>query len=78
MRIFRTSLQSGEELFISDLHVCNFLKIPLLQNVNSIEVAVPVGNVEHTIYVVAVTSFIVSGATVYLLVTLFREVENSK
>ena len=48
-----------------------------LQNVNAIEVSVPVGNVEHTTYVVGLTTFLVSGSTIYLLVTLFRSHETS-
>ena len=48
------------------------------QNVNAIEVSVPVGNSDHTTMVVGLTTFIVSGGTVYLLVTLFRTVEMKK
>lgn len=54
---------------------CEYLQIPYKVNVNAIEVSVPVGNSDHAPYVVALTTFIVSGATVYLLVALFREVE---
>jgi hypothetical protein len=46
--------------------------------VNAIEVSVPVGNSDHTTFVVGLTTFIVSGGTVYLLVTLFRSVEKKK
>ena len=44
----------------------------LFQNVNAIEVSVPVGNVDHTTYVVGLTTFLVSASTFYILVTLFR------
>ena len=59
----------------SDLR--NLQKILSLQNTNAIEVSVPVGNVEHTTYVVGLTTFLVSGSTIYLLVTLFRSHETS-
>merc|ERR1712018_1097079 len=51
---------------------CEYLYIPYEVNVNAIEVSVPVGNIDHAPYVVGLTSFVVSGSTVYLLVTLFR------
>ena len=43
------------------------------QNVNSVEVSVPVGNSDHTPYVVGLTTFVVSGGTIYLLVAIFRK-----
>ena len=43
------------------------------QNTIAIEVSVPVGNTDHTGYVVGLTTFLVSGSTVYLMVTLFRK-----
>jgi len=56
---------------------CEFLDIPYDVNVNAIEVSVPVGNVEHTTYVVGLTTFLVSASTIYLLGTLFRSHEAS-
>ena len=47
-----------------------------LQNVNSVEVSVPVGNLDHTLHVVALTTLIVSGGTIYLMVSLFRKSEH--
>ena len=44
----------------------------LFKNTIAIEVSVPVGNVDHTTYVVGLTTFLVSGSTVYLMVALFR------
>jgi len=61
----------------SGMEKCEFLDIPYDVNVNAIEVSVPVGNVEHTTYVVGLTTFLVSGSTIYLLVTLFRSHETS-
>lgn len=51
---------------------CDFLLIPYEINTIAIEVSVPVGNVDHTTYVVGLTTFLVSGSTVYLMVALFR------
>ena len=48
------------------------------QNVNAIEVSVPVGNTDHTTLVVGLTTFIVSGATVYLMVTIFCTMDKKK
>jgi hypothetical protein len=48
------------------------------QNVNAIEVSVPVGNTDHASYVVGLTTFIVSGGSVYLLVAIFRSVDKLK
>jgi len=56
---------------------CEYLMIPYEVNVNAIEVAIPVGNVEHTAFVVGLTTFLVSGSTIYLLVTLFRSYETN-
>ena len=50
----------------------------VFQNVNAIEVSVPVGNTDHTTLVVGLTTFIVSGGTVYLMVTLFRTIDKQK
>ena len=47
----------------------------ILQNVNSVEVSVPVGNSDHTPYVVGLTTFVVSGGTIYLMVSIFRRIE---
>ena len=51
----------------------NQSKSILFQNVNSVEVSVPVGNSDHTPYVVGLTTFVVSGGTIYLLVSIFRK-----
>ena len=51
---------------------CEYLQIPYKINVNSVEVSVPVGNSDHTPYVVGLTTFVVSGGTIYLMVSLFR------
>ena len=48
------------------------------QNVNAIEVSVPVGNTDLTTLVVGLTTFIVSGATVYLMVTIFCTMDKKK
>lgn len=47
-----------------------------LQNTNGVEVSVPVGNLDHTLHVVALTTLVVSGATIYLMVSLFRKSEH--
>jgi len=54
---------------------CEYLQVPYKVNTNSIEVSVPVGNSDHTWHVVGLTTFVVSGGTVYLLVALFRRTE---
>jgi len=54
---------------------CEYLQVPYKINTNSIEVSVPVGNSDHTWHVVGLTTFVVSGGTVYLLVALFRKTE---
>merc|ERR1719259_1394980 len=54
---------------------CEYLQVPYKINVNSIEVSVPVGNADHAWHVVGLTTFVVSGGTVYLLVALFRKTE---
>ena len=46
-----------------------------LQNTNGVEVSVPVGNLDHTLHVVALTTLVVSGGTIYLIVSLFRRSE---
>jgi len=61
----------------SGMEKCEYLDLPYDVNVNAIEVSVPVGNVEHTTYVVGLTTFLVSGSTIYLVVTLFRSHEIS-
>ena len=42
------------------------------------EVSVPVGNSDHAPLVVGVTTFITCGATIYILITMFREVSIKK
>ena len=56
-------------------HICFQLSFFVFdfQNVNSVEVSVPVGNSDHTPYVVGLTTFVVSGGTIYLLVAIFRK-----
>jgi len=54
---------------------CEYLVLPYKININAIEVSVPVGNARHTSFVVGLTTLIVSGATVYLMVGLFRATE---
>ena len=53
---------------------CEYLQIPYKINVNSVEVSVPVGNSDHTPYVVGLTTFVVSGGTIYLMASIFRTV----
>ena len=53
---------------------CEYLQIPYQINVNSLEVSVPVGNSDHTPYVVGLTTFVVSGGTIYLMASIFRTV----
>lgn len=55
---------------------CEYIQIPYKINVNAVEVSVPVGNMGHTTRVVGVTTMIVSGATVYLMVAIFRKTES--
>ena len=57
------------------LEKCEWLNLPYKINVASIEVSVPVGNTEHTSLVVAVTTLVTSGATIYLVITMFRQVK---
>ena len=41
----------------------------------SLQVSVPVGNSEHGSLVVAVTTLVTSGATIYLIITMFRQIK---
>ena len=59
---------------LSKLRIKHYLYC-ILQNVNSVEVSVPVGNSDHTPYVVGLTTFVVSGGTIYLMVSIFRRIE---
>lgn len=54
---------------------CEWLNIPYKINVVSVEVSVPVGNSEHTSLVVGVTTLVTCGATIYLIIALFRNVK---
>ena len=45
---------------------------------NAVEVSVPVGNSDHIPHVVGLTTLIVSGATVYLMVAIFRKTEEKR
>jgi len=51
---------------------CQYINLPYKINVASLEVSVPVGNSEETSLVVAVTTIITCGATIYLLIAIFR------
>lgn len=55
---------------------CEYLSIPYRANTNGVEVSVPVGNLDHTLHVVALTTLVVSGGTIYLMVSLFRRSEH--
>jgi hypothetical protein len=57
---------------------CDWLNVPYKINVPSVEVSVPVGNSDHAPLVVGVTTFITCGATIYILITMFREVSIKK
>jgi len=57
---------------------CDWLNVPYKINVPSVEVSVPVGNSDHASLVVGVTTFITCGATIYLLITMYREVTVSQ
>lgn len=52
---------------------CQYINLPYKVNVAGLEVSVPVGNSDHTSLVVAITTLITCGGTIYLLVTLYRE-----
>jgi len=54
---------------------CEWINIPYKINVASVEVSIPVGNSDHTSLVVGVTTIITCGATIYLIITMFREVK---
>jgi len=54
---------------------CEWLNIPYKINVASVEVSVPVGNAAHTSLVVGVTTCVTCGATIYLIITMFRTVK---
>jgi len=52
---------------------CQYINLPYKINVASLEVSVPVGNIEDSSLVVAVTTLITCGATIYLIITIFRK-----
>jgi len=52
---------------------CQYINLPYKINVASLEVSVPVGNIEDASVVVAITTIITSGATIYLLIAMFRK-----
>uniref|UniRef100_A0A0K2THT6 Phosphatidylinositol-glycan biosynthesis class X protein n=1 Tax=Lepeophtheirus salmonis TaxID=72036 RepID=A0A0K2THT6_LEPSM len=54
---------------------CDYLILPYKVNTKNVEISVPVGNTEHIPHVVGITTFIVSGGTVYLMVSMFRKCE---
>jgi len=54
---------------------CDWINVPYKINVGSVEVSIPVGNTEHSSLVVAVTTITTCGATIYLIITLFRQVK---
>jgi len=53
---------------------CEWLNIPYKINVASVEVSVPVGSTEHTMAVVGLTTLVTCGATIYLIIAMFRNV----
>jgi len=53
---------------------CEWVNLPYKVNVASVEVSVPVGNSEHASLVVGATTVITCGATIYLIITMFRKV----
>jgi len=55
---------------------CEWLNLPYKINVQSIEVSIPVGNTEHTSLVVAVTTIVTCGATIYLVISMFRDIKH--
>ncbi len=57
----------------SGTNKCEYMNLPYKVNVNAVEVALPVGGLEQTARVVAVTTLIVCGATIYLLGCIFRD-----
>lgn len=54
---------------------CEWVNLPYKINVASVEVSVPVGNMDHTSLVVGVTTLVTCGATIYLIITMFRQVK---
>jgi len=52
---------------------CQYINLPYRVNVAGLEVSVPVGNSDHTSLVVAVTTLITCGGTIYLLITMYRD-----
>ena len=83
MRISSNTVQNCKYMPVNNIHwlknvFCTFVHVTKFlffhsQNVNSVEVSVPVGNSDHTPYVVGLTTFVVSGGTIYLLVAIFRK-----
>ena len=55
---------------------CEWINLPYKINVASVEVSIPVGNSEHTSLVVGVTTLVTCGATIYLIITMFRQVKH--
>jgi len=60
------------------LEKCDWLNLPYKINVANIEVSIPVGNTEHTGLVVAVTTLVTSGATIYLVISMFRQIKQKE
>ena len=54
---------------------CDWLNLPYKINVANIEVNIPVGNSEQASLVVAVTTLVTCGATIYLIITITRTVK---
>jgi len=54
---------------------CDWLNLPYKINVANIEVTIPVGNSEQGSLVVAVTTLVTCGATIYLIITITRKVK---
>ena len=57
---------------------CDWLSLPYKINVAGVEVGVPVGNTDHTSLVVGVTTLVTCGATIYLVITMFRDVKRKE
>ena len=54
---------------------CQWLNLPYKINVPNIEVTIPVGNSDQGSVVVAVTTLVTCGATIYLIISVTRKVK---
>ena len=55
--------------------LCDLREVSFQALMNAGQVSVPVGNSEHTHLVVAVTTLVTSGATIYLVISMFRQIK---